>query len=158
MSSEILELITKSHESIEPELLVLSVLKKFDFIDVSHITKAMAYLRFLQLPKPLLCFNRAKNGIVDDAERVKLLLVFADCHRMIGKFQKVFECYQEVEALYSALPDAVGKTNLLHASVTLMTACLYGSRFVPGSYENSQSNHPLSRPVRFSKDFLWHGT
>ena len=119
--TEILE-VTKSQESIEPESLVLSVLKIFDFINVSPITKAMAYLRILQLPEALLCFNRAKNGIVDDVERGKLLLALALSYRMIGKFEKVFECCQEVQTMSSALPGAVRKINLLHASVILMNA------------------------------------
>ena len=121
VAAQILE-VTKTHESIEPESLVLPVLKEVDFIDVSPIGKAMAYLRILQLPKALTCLVLAKNRIVDSEGKVQLLLMLAYCYRMIGKSQKVFECCQEVKNLYSAMPDAVGKSHLLTALIMLMNA------------------------------------
>ena len=120
--TEILD-VMKSRGSLQPESIALSVLKEVNFIDRSSIGKAMAYLRILQVPQAINFLQCAKSEIANDAEKVQLLLALAYCYHMIGKFQKVSKCCLEVQTLYLAMPDAVGKSNLLKALTICINAC-----------------------------------
>ena len=116
---QILE-VYKNHYLNEPETLVVSVLQEANFMDVSPMTTATAYLRVLQLPKAFNCLLSAKGGIMDNASRVNILLVLANCYQMVGKFHEAIECCREVETLYTGAPDVLETSSLLNALKTTM--------------------------------------
>ena len=110
----------KNHDLNEPETLVVAVLQQANFMDVSPMTTAAAYLRVLQLPKAFDCLLSAKGGITDNASRVKILLMLANCYQMVGKFHEAIECCREVETLYTGAPDVVEASSLLDALKMIM--------------------------------------
>jgi tetratricopeptide (TPR) repeat protein len=116
---QILE-IYKNHDLNEPETLVAALLQQAHFITVSPLTTAAAYLRLLQLPKAFDCLLSAKGGIMDNASRVNILLVLANCYQMVGKFHEAIECCREVETLYTGAPDVVETNSLLDALKMIM--------------------------------------
>ena len=103
--SDILETI-RGHDCIGPDQLIVTVLKQVDFFDVSSKTRAIAYLRILQLPKAFRCLISAKDEEVDDDYKAQILIILASCYHMVGKFENVVECCHEVQTLYSAAPGA----------------------------------------------------
>jgi tetratricopeptide (TPR) repeat protein len=116
---QILE-IYKNHDLNEPETLVAALLQQANFMDVSPLTTAAAYLRVLQLPKAFDCLLSAKGGIMDNASRVRILLVLANCYKMVGKFHEAIECCREVETLYTGAPHVVETNSLLDALKMIM--------------------------------------
>lgn len=106
----------------DPEPFARSVLLEANLLDLSPLTRALAYLRILQLPKALLCLRSVKEAAVDGAKKVEILLVMAHCYRMVGKFQNVLECSREAQTLYSTAPETINKNDLLSASVMVMLA------------------------------------
>ena len=114
--------IVDNQVSVDPEPFVRSVLLEENFLNFSPITRALAYLRILQLPKALLLLCSAKETIVDGAQSVEILLVMAHCYRMVGKFENVFQCCREVQTLYSTAPETMNKNNLLSALIMMMLA------------------------------------
>ena len=120
MSSFLQEI--KDHDSCEPELFVVAVLKHIPFNDVSALTTAVAYLRILQLPKAFECLLAAKDGVVDKAELAQITLVLASCYQMVGKFQEVIECAREVEAMYATSSDILEGRVLVDALSSIMDA------------------------------------
>ena len=114
--------IVDNQVSVDPEPFVRSVLLEESFLNVSPFTKALAYLRILQLPKALLYLCSAKETVVDGAQIVEILLVMAHCYRMIGKFQDVLNCCWEVQTLSLTVPETMNKTGLLSALMEMMFA------------------------------------
>ena len=112
----------KNHNSIEPESLVVAVLQQVNFLSVSPMTTATAYLRILDLPKALSCLLSAKDFEADRITKVKILLTLAQCYRMVGKFQETIECCREVQNLCAATADIVERRYLLKALVMTMNA------------------------------------
>jgi tetratricopeptide (TPR) repeat protein len=110
----------KNHYLNGPETLVVAVLQQANFMDVSPMTTATAYLRILQLPKVFDCLLSAKGGIMDNSSRVRILLVLASCYQMVGKFHEAIECCREVETLYTGAPGVVERSSLLDALKTIM--------------------------------------
>jgi tetratricopeptide (TPR) repeat protein len=116
---QILE-IYKNHDLDEPETLVVALLQQANFMDISPMTTATAYLRVLQLPKVFDCLLSAKGEIMDNASRVGILLVLVSCYKMVGKFHEAIECCREVETLYTGAPDVVGTRALFDALKMIM--------------------------------------
>ncbi|CAB4006742.1 PREDICTED: uncharacterized protein LOC109475051 [Paramuricea clavata] len=116
---QILE-VYKNHDLNEPDTLVPAVLQQANFMDVLPMTTAAAYLRVLQLPKAFDCLLSAKGGITDNASRVKIILMLANCYQMVGKFHEAIECCREVETLYTGAPDVVEASSLLDALKMIM--------------------------------------
>ena len=116
---QILE-VNKNHNLTEPERSVVSVLQEANFMDVSPMTTATAYLRVLQLPKSFEYLLSAKNNIMDNASRVEILLMLANCYQMVGKFHEAIECCREVQTLYATAPDVFETSVLLRALKTIM--------------------------------------
>ena len=112
--SGILETI-RGHDCIGPDQLIVTVLKQVDFFDVSSKTRAIAYLRILQLPKAFRCLISAKDEEVDDDYKAQILIILASCYHMVGKFENVVECCHEVQTLYSAAPGALEEKHLFNA-------------------------------------------
>ena len=109
----------KNQVSVDVESFMRTVLLQENFYDDSLYTRGIAYLRILQLPKALACLCSSKDN-VDDASRVKILSLLAYCYRMVGKFQKVFECCREVQTLHSIRPEIVNSNDLFFALMSMM--------------------------------------
>ena len=114
--SGIIEVI--ENDVIEPEALVVAVFQTVDFIDVSPLTTAIAYLRVVQLPKAIDCLLSAKDNPMNNTSRVGVLLMLSNCYNMVGKFQEAIECCREVQTLHTLAPDVV---QLLPALELIMT-------------------------------------
>ena len=96
-----------------------SVLLNANLYDDTPFSRGMAYMRMLNLPKALECFDLVKES-VNDSTKVKVLLLQAYCYRMVGRFQKVLECCQEVEDLYSTVPQSLHYDDHLQALLSMM--------------------------------------
>ena len=112
--------VLENHESVDPESFMRSLLLQEKFMDGSPVTTALAYLRILQLPKALACLSLAKEYAKDDATKASVLLVLAQCYRMVGRFQEVFDFCQEVRNLYSTTQEIVNSENLRIADIMVM--------------------------------------
>ena len=105
----------------EPEPLVVSVLQTVDFMDVSPMTTAWAYIRVLQLRKAIDLLLSAKNSTCDIEDKVNILLGLSKCYILVGRFQEAIECCREVQTLYSVAPDDV---RLLPVLKNIMSICV----------------------------------
>jgi tetratricopeptide (TPR) repeat protein len=107
------------NDVIGPEALVVAVFQTVDFIDVSPLTTAVAYLRVLQLPKAFDCLLSAKDNPMNITNKEEVLLMLSSCYNMVGKFQEAIECCREVQTLHTLAPDVVP---LLPALELIMTS------------------------------------
>ena len=112
----------KEHDCIDPDQLIVSVMRQVSFFDVSSKTRAIAYLRILQLPKAFRCLLSAKDEEVDDEYKAEILVILAFCYKMVGKFKEAVDCCHEVQALYSAEPHALEERYLFNALTSVFDA------------------------------------
>ena len=110
----------KNFDSINPELVVISMLNQVNFMNDSPVIRGIAYLRISQLPKALECLLSAKHSITDSRRKIQLLLTLFDCYISVGKFQVAFECWREVHTLHTTMSNVVNGNDLLSALTKLM--------------------------------------
>ncbi|XP_028412663.1 uncharacterized protein LOC114535578 [Dendronephthya gigantea] len=145
--SQILTEVKKHQNCLSPYQLVVAVLQQVNFIHVSPTISAVAYLRILQLPKAFVCLLSEKEVDVDSARNVEISLVLAYCYRMVGMFQESYEQCREIQALYTATPDAVGISYVLTALHFMMD-----SYVDQGLYQEAMKIHEQVQQLQDSQD------
>lgn len=111
----------KNGVPVDVELFMRSVFLQEKFYDDSPFSRAMAYLRIMQLHKALMCLCSTKDN-VEDASKVKILLLMAYCYRMVGRFPKVFECCREVQTSHTTAPEIAESNDVLSVLMSMMHA------------------------------------